>query len=81
MQLFERIKEVIKVLFVYDEEARVDLFGAFPAIKRFYINRRNLLYIRTFGDISFSVIIILGLFGPQDHTRNAYPPYPPGQEE
>ncbi len=70
MQLFERIKEVVKVLFVYDEEARVDLFGAFPAIKRFYSNRRNLLYIRTFGDISFSVIIIMGLFGPQDHTRN-----------
>ncbi|MBV5318962.1 MAG: 4Fe-4S binding protein [Desulfobulbaceae bacterium] len=70
MQLFERIKEVVKVLFVYDEEARVDLFEAFPAIKRFYRNRHNLFYLRTFGDISFSVIIIMGLFGPQDQSRN-----------
>jgi len=36
MQLFKRLKEVVKVLFVYDEEARVDLFEAFPAIKKFY---------------------------------------------
>ena len=70
MQLFERIKEIGKVLFVYDEEARVDLFEAFPVIKGFYRNRHNLLYLRTFGDISFSVIIMMGLFGPQDHSRN-----------
>ena len=41
MQLFERIKEIGKILFVYDEEARVDLFEAFPVIKRFYRNRHN----------------------------------------
>jgi hypothetical protein len=70
MQLFERIKEVVRVLFVYDEEARVDLFETFPVIKRFYRNRHNLFYLRTFGDISFSAIIIMGLFGPQDHSRN-----------
>lgn len=70
MQVFERIKAIIKVLFVYDEDARVDLFEVFPAIKRFYSNRRNLFYLRTFGDISFSVIIIMGLLGPQDHSRN-----------
>lgn len=69
-QLFERIKEVTKVLFVYDEEARVDLFEVFPAIKRFYSHRHNLFYLRTFGDLSFSVIIIMGLFGPQDPSRN-----------
>jgi hypothetical protein len=70
MQLFKRLKEVVKVLFVYDEEARVDLFEVFPAIKKFYSNRRNLFYLRTFGDISFGIIILMGLFGPQDHTRN-----------
>jgi hypothetical protein len=70
MQIFKRIKEVVRVLFVYDEEARVDLFEAFPVIKRFYRNRRNLFYLRTFGDIAFSTIIVMGLFGPQDHSRN-----------
>jgi len=70
MQFFERIKEAAKVLFVYDEEARVDLFAVFPTIKRFYSNRHNLFYLRTFGDISFTVIILMGLFGPQDHSRN-----------
>lgn len=70
MQPFKRFKEIVKVLLVYDEEARVNLFEVFPAIKRFYSNRQNLFYLRTFGDISFSLIIIMGLFGPQDHTRN-----------
>jgi polyferredoxin len=70
MQLFERIKEVVKVLFVYDEEARVDLFAAFPSIKQFYSHRRNLFYLRTFGDIAFTVIILMGILGPQDPTRN-----------
>jgi len=70
MQLLKRIREVLKVLFVYDEEARVDLFEVFPAIKKFYSNRHNLFYLRTFGDISFGIIILMGLFGPQDHSRN-----------
>jgi len=70
MPLFKRIKEVAKVLFVFDEEARVDLFALFPGVKRFYQHRRNLFYLRTFGDVSFTIIIVLGLFGPQDHTRN-----------
>lgn len=67
---FKRCKDVAKVLFVYDEGARVDLFEAFPAIKSFYCNRNNLFYLRTFGDVAFSVIIIMGLFGPQDPSRN-----------
>lgn len=70
MSLLKRIKEVAKVLFVYDEEARVDLFALFPGIKRFYQHRRNLFYLRTFGDVSFTIIIVLGLFGPQDPSRN-----------
>jgi len=70
MPLFERIKEVIKVLFVFDEEARVNLLAFFPGIKRFYQHRRNLFYLRTFGDVSFTIIIFMGLFGPQDHSRN-----------
>ncbi len=70
MQFFKRIKEAAHVLFVYDEEARVDLFELFPAIKKFYSNRHNLFYLRTFGDVSFSIIILMGLLGPQEPSRN-----------
>jgi polyferredoxin len=70
MPLFERIKEIVKVVFVYDEEARVDLFALFPGIKRFYRHRHNLFYLRSFGDIAFTLIILLGLFGPQDPKCN-----------
>ena len=70
MQLVNRIKKFIRILFVYDEEARIDLFDAIPAIKRFYQNRRNLRLVRIFGDITFSLIILMGLFGPHDPSRN-----------
>ncbi|HTZ17148.1 MAG TPA: 4Fe-4S binding protein, partial [Dissulfurispiraceae bacterium] len=60
----------MKVLFIYDEQSRLDLFKAFPSLKRFFLDRRNLLYLRTGGDVAFSVIIIMGLFGPQDPSRN-----------
>jgi len=70
MQFLKRIKKVVRVLFIYEEDARIDLFETFPVIKRFYRNRHNLLYLRTFGDISFSLIIIMGLLGPQDQSRN-----------
>ena len=70
MPRLERIKEIIKVLFVFDENARVDLFARFPGIKRFYQHRHNLFYLRSFGDIAFTLIILLGLFGPDDPNRN-----------
>jgi len=70
MSLIQRIREILKVLFIYDEQARVDLFEAFPVFKRFFLDRHNLLYLRTAGDISFSIIIIMGLVGPQDPSRN-----------
>ena len=70
MSLYKRIIEALRVIFIYDERNRLDLFTAFPALKRFFLNRHNLLYIRTAGDVIFAVIIIMGLFGPQDPSRN-----------
>jgi len=70
MLLLEHIKRIIRVLLVYDEEARIDLFALFPGIKRFYQHRHNLFYLRSFGDIAFTLIIFLGLFGPDDPNRN-----------
>lgn len=70
MRQLNNLRKILQILFRYNEEARIDLFEAFPSIKRFYQNRRNLLYLRTFGDISFSAIIIMGLFGPQEPSRN-----------
>lgn len=70
MTIGKRIKKIIKVLLVYNEDARIDLFAYFPWIKRFYQRRRNLFYLRGFGDLAFTLIIFLGLFGPQDPERN-----------
>lgn len=50
---------------------RLNLFQRFPFIKRFFYNRKNFAYIRTFGDLVFLGLIILGLFGPQDPKSNA----------
>ncbi len=66
-----RLRDVFRVLFVYDEEARVDLFALFPRLKNFFLNRRHFALIRTFGDICFTILILVGLFGPQDPSRNA----------
>ncbi|OAG28770.1 (4Fe-4S)-binding protein [Thermodesulfatator autotrophicus] len=61
---------MLKVLFVYDPEARLDLFELFPRLKSFFSNRRNFAILRTFGDIVFTILILMGLFGPQDPSRN-----------
>ncbi len=64
-------KEILKTLFLYDEEARVDLFALFPRLKNFFVRRRYFAFIRTLGDILFTILILVGLFGPQDPSQNA----------
>ncbi|QJA05670.1 4Fe-4S binding protein [Thermosulfurimonas marina] len=67
-----RWKRIIKTLFVLDlTNGRLNLFEEFPALKRFFYNRRYFAYIRGFGDLVFLILILLGLFGPQDPRRNA----------
>lgn len=61
---------MIRILFTFDPAARLDLFRTFPAIRSFFRQRRNMAYLRTFGDIAFSVLILLGIFGPQDPASN-----------
>jgi len=52
------------------KDCRVNLFEVFPRFKAFFVNRLNLLYARTVGDIFFTFLILLGLLGPQDPNRN-----------
>ena len=66
----ETIGQIRKILFKYNENARLNLFDAFPFIKAFFTNRRNLVYIRTFGDITFALLILIGIFGPQEADKN-----------
>jgi hypothetical protein len=63
-------REILRILFRFDPRARLDLFESFPVIKRFFLHRSNLLIVRSIGDIFFVMIILLGLFGPQDPTSN-----------
>ncbi len=53
-----------------DAENRINLFEKSLFIKKFFYNRRNFAYIRTFGDIVFLLLILLGLFGPQEKDKN-----------
>ncbi|MDK9706087.1 MAG: 4Fe-4S binding protein [Desulforhopalus sp.] len=66
----QKLRAILHILFTFDPAARLDLFRAFPAIRRFFSHRSNIAILRTFGDIAFSGLIILGIFGPQDPERN-----------
>ena len=66
----QRLRAMFRILFIYHPTARLDLFASFPFIKRFFSNRNNLAVVRTFGDIAFTCLILLGFFGPQDPKRN-----------
>ncbi len=60
------LKEILRVLFIYDEEARIDLFKLFPWLCDFFKNRLHFAFIRSLSDVIFTFLIILGIFGPQD---------------
>ncbi|MGO9376991.1 MAG: 4Fe-4S binding protein [Dissulfurispiraceae bacterium] len=62
--------KIFRVLVGIDKESRVNLFEVFPRLRAFFANRHNVLFTRTFGDIVFTFLILLGLFGPQDPSRN-----------
>ncbi len=66
-----RVRDIFRTILIYDPEARVNLFELFPALKRFFANRRYFAVIRTFTDIIFAGLILAGIFGPQDPQRNA----------
>lgn len=66
----QKLRSILRILFLFDPAARLDLFHAFPIIRRFFSHRANIAILRTFGDIAFSGLIILGIFGPQDPERN-----------
>lgn len=63
-------KEIIRILFHFDPTARLNLFASFPAIKHFFFHRRNLLIMRSAGDVVFTLLILSGFFGPQEPERN-----------
>jgi polyferredoxin len=66
----QRLRVLFRILFIYHPTARLDLFTSFPIIRKFFGNRNNLAVVRTFGDIAFTCLILLGLFGPQDPGQN-----------
>lgn len=63
-------RQAVRIVFRYGEKSKLNLFEVFPGLKRFFENRRNIAFVRTFSDITFTIIIILGLFGPQDPEKN-----------
>ena len=63
-------RQIFSVLVGTDRESRINLFELFPRFRAFFSNRLNILYARTSGDVFFTFLILLGLFGPQDPNRN-----------
>jgi hypothetical protein len=68
--IMQKLRELFHILFIYDPAARLNLFVSFPFIRRFFRNRNNLAIVRSFGDVAFTCLILLGLFGSQDPGRN-----------
>ncbi|MFN3921848.1 MAG: 4Fe-4S binding protein [Caldimicrobium sp.] len=68
----KNFKQFLKVLFWPDlgPEQRINLFEVFPKLKAFFYHRKNFALIRTLGDLIFLILIIMGLFGPQDPEKN-----------
>ncbi len=63
-------KRILNIIFDKDSSDKLDLFEVFPRLKRFFVERHLHAAIRTVGDLVFTLIIISGLFGPQEPDRN-----------
>ncbi len=61
---------ILKNLISSHENERIDLFRTFPAFRRFLATRHHYAILRTGNDLIFFLVILLGLFGPQDAERN-----------
>lgn len=64
------LKKFTDILLDRDPDARIDLFKVFPGLYRVFERRKLHAVCRTIGDITFTFIIVAGLFGPQDPSRN-----------
>ena len=64
------IREFFQVFFDVDSDVQIDLFERFPKVRSFFRERRLHAAVRTVGDITFTFIIVAGLFGPQEPERN-----------
>ncbi len=57
--------------FFSDPDARFDLFTAFPRFYKLFLNQQVHFIWQRFLVIMLLVLIVSGLFGPQDPTRNS----------
>ena len=62
--------KALRSLIASDTREKLDLFKTFPGFRRFLATRHHYAIIRTGGDILFLVILVSGIFGPNDAHRN-----------
>lgn len=62
--------KALRSLISADEKEQLDLFRVFPGIRRFLAARHHYAMLRTGGDILFVLVVLSGLLGPADPTRN-----------
>ncbi len=65
MQFFKNINRLLS-----DPEKRFDLFVAFPRFYKLFLNQRLHFLWQRFLVVILLVLIVAGLFGPQDPARN-----------
>lgn len=63
-------KKALESLMSSEQGAGLDIFRAFPATRRFLAARHHYAMLRTMGDVLFVLVVISGLFGPQDADYN-----------
>lgn len=63
-------KKALKSLMAFDDKDGLDLFRAFPGIRRFLAVRHHYAQLRTLGDVLFVLVVISGFWGPQEANRN-----------
>lgn len=62
--------KALRSLISSGEGAQLDLFRVFPGIRRFLAARHHYAYLRTAGDFLFILVVVSGIFGPNDPDRN-----------
>jgi hypothetical protein len=60
----------LRSLISTSDKGQLDLFRVFPGLRRFLATRHHYAVLRTGGDVLFVLVVISGLFGPQDPDRN-----------
>ncbi len=62
--------KALRSLISSEEGEQLDIFRIFPGTRRFLAKRHHYAVLRTASDVLFVLVVISGIFGPQNPDRN-----------